>query len=97
MTMVPVQIRDDLGVRPLVFNGESEAPPWLFRGAPAPMLYLPPAVPRPWLAGWLGDLPGCLRIGDSAHVVTAGQWEPDEFERFTSASARAGGAIPPAT
>jgi hypothetical protein len=97
MTMVPVQIRDDLGVLPLVFNGESEAPPWLFRGAPAPMLYLPPAAQRPWLAEMARRSPWLLRIGDSAHVLTAGQWEPDEFERFTSGSARAGGAIPPAT
>ena len=32
--------------------------------------------------------PACSRTGDSACAPTAGRWEPDELERFTSGCAR---------
>ena len=52
------------------------------------------AAPR---HGWprsLADLPACSRTGVSAHVLTAGRWEPDE-PRGSAVLREPGGAIPP--
>src|SRR5439155_24697324 len=42
-----------------------------------------------------GGLPGCSRTGGSAHVLTAGQWEPDESRGSSPVLREPGGAIPP--
>jgi hypothetical protein len=44
---------------------------------------------------WLGDPPGYSRIGDSAPVLTAGQWEPDSSRGSSPVLRELGGAIPP--
>src|SRR3954464_12510726 len=49
-------------------------------------------------AGWPrspGDLRGCSRTGVSAHVLMAGQWEPDEPRGSSPVLREPGGAIPP--
>ena len=43
------------------------------------------------------DLPACSRTGGSAHVLTAGRWEPDESRGSSPVLREPGGAIPPAT
>src|ERR1022692_5074405 len=40
-------------------------------------------------------LPGCSRTGGSAHVLTAGQWEPDESRGSSPVLREPGGEIPP--
>jgi len=50
------------------------------------------------LSGWprsLADLPACSRTGVSAHVLTAGRWEPDEPRGSRPVPWEPEGAIPP--
>ena len=47
------------------------------------------------LAGAARGLPGCSRTGGSAHVLTAGQWEPDESRGSSPVLREPGGEIPP--
>ena len=43
-----------------------------------------------------GGLPGCSPTGSSAHVLTAGRWEPCEPRGSSTVLREAGGEIPPA-